>query len=165
MRTGIWKRPVEGRVAVLEDHLDGDQTADLRVHGGSEKAVYAYPAEHYPRWTAELRLPLRWGSFGENLTTRGILEAELKAGDRLRIGDAEFRVTTPRLPCTKLGIRFGDPGMIRRFLESGRSGFYLGVLRRGSVGAGDAIERTAEGPPGPTIAEVFRQKASRAMQS
>ena len=162
VRTAIWRAPVPGRVRVLEDHLEDDETADHRVHAGPEKAVYAYPSERYPLWDAELGTTLGWGAFGENLTVRGVPESELRHGDRLLIGEAEFRVTTPRLPCRKLGIRFGDPGMIDRFLAAGRSGFYLGIVRTGSVGAGDPVRRGARAPAGPSIAEVFARRSAAA---
>src|SRR5229473_1003729 len=127
--TGIFKEPVEGRVMLRTLNLEGDRQADLSVHGGRSKAVYAYPAEHYRYWSRELpELPLPWGMFGENLTTEGLQEEELNIGDRLRIGAAEVMVTEPRMPCYKLGIRFGRSDILRRFLDSGKSGFYFSVL-------------------------------------
>jgi MOSC domain-containing protein YiiM len=113
-------------------NLRGDQQSDLSVHGGPDKAVYAYPCEHYVYWRDELRdMDLPWGAFGENFTTQGLLEEGVHIGDRLRVGSAEFIVTQPRMPCFKLGIRFGHPDMVKRFLRSGRTGFYLAVLREG----------------------------------
>ena len=142
VRSSIWKAPQEGRVRVRVLNLEGDEQADLTVHGGRAKAVYLYPSEHYALWRDELAdVDLPWGSFGENLTTEGLLEADVRTGDRLRIGSAEFMVTEPRTPCFKLGIRFGSQKMIARFARSGRSGFYLAVMREGDVGAGDEIER------------------------
>ena len=139
--TAIFKKPVEGRVKVNELNLEGDAQADLRVHGGWSKAVYVYPHEHYAFWSRELPdVQLEPGNFGENLTTEGLLETEVFIGDKLRIGTAEFAVTEPRMPCYKLGIRFGRKDIIRRFLQSRHSGFYLTVLRRGEIGAGDDIE-------------------------
>ncbi|MCI4371622.1 MAG: MOSC domain-containing protein, partial [Thermoplasmata archaeon] len=129
--------------------------ADPSVHGGPTKAVYAYPSEHYPSWRRELaRSDLPWGSFGENLTTDGLGEDTVHIGDRLRVGSALLRVTQPRMPCYKLGIRFGRDDMIRRFLESGRSGFYLAVLEEGDVAAGDRIERIGTQEGLPTVLQV-----------
>ena len=140
VRTSIFKAPVTGRIRVAKLNVDGDQQSDLTVHGGIDKAVYAYPSEHYPFWRRELPgMDLPWGVFGENFTTLGLLE-DTRIGDRLRIASAEFVVTQPRMPCFKLGIRFDRPDMVKRFLESGRSGFYLAVIKEGEVAAGDAIE-------------------------
>ena len=120
--TAIFKEPVTGRVRVAGVNLDGDRQADLTVHGGPDKAVYVYPSEHYPAWEQELGRPLPWGAFGENLTVSGLpLEDAICVGDRLRAGSAELLVVQPRLPCFKLGVRFDDPGMLRRFLVSGRT--------------------------------------------
>src|SRR5262245_25306653 len=128
--TGIFKTPVAARVALRALNLEGDRQADLTVHGGADKAVYAYPSEHYPFWRRELPgLDLPCGAFGENLTTEGLDEAEVRIGDRFRVGTAEVRVTQPRIPCYKLGIRLGRDDIVERFLWSGRSGFYLAVLR------------------------------------
>lgn len=139
--TGIFKEPVEGRVTLRRLNLDGDQQADPSVHGGVDKAVYAYPAEHYNFWRTELPdMELPPGMFGENLTTEGLLEDAVNIGDRFRLGSAELMVTQPRLPCYKLGIRFGRDDMVKRFLASGRTGFYFSVLREGTAGAGDEIE-------------------------
>ena len=155
--TAIFKEPVAGRVALRSLNLDGDRQADLTVHGGLEKAVYAYPVEHYPYWRTELAdAALAYGAFGENLTTEGLREDAVHVGDRFRVGSAELLVTQPRLPCYKLGIRFGRADMVKRFLASGRTGFYLAVLREGEVGAGDAIELVARDEPGVSIAEITR---------
>jgi MOSC domain-containing protein YiiM len=155
VRTSIWKSPVEGRIPVAKLNLDGDRQSDLAVHGGPEKAVYAYPAEHYAYWRKELPgADLPWGAFGENFTTQGLLEDQVLVGDGLRVGSAEFTVTQPRMPCFKLGIRFGSPAMVKRFLESKRTGFYLAVLREGEVGAGDRIEREENRGTRLTIADV-----------
>ena len=139
--TGIFKEPVAGQVAVRRLNVNGDKQADLSVHGGLEKAVYVYPAEHYSYWQKELpamHLPL--GMFGENFTTEGVLEEGVNIGDRFRIGSTEVMVTQPRLPCYKLGIRFGRNDIIKRFMTSDRPGFYLTVLQEGDVTAGDTIE-------------------------
>jgi MOSC domain-containing protein YiiM len=155
VRTSIFKAPVSGRVRVTRDHVEGDQQSDLSVHGGTEKAVYAYPAEHYPFWRRELPdAELAWGAFGENFTTEGLLEDEVWIGDRYRVGNAELVVTQPRMPCHKLAIRFGQTEMVKRFLESRRSGFYLAVEREGDVGAGDTIERLARSGRRLTVADV-----------
>jgi MOSC domain-containing protein YiiM len=139
--TSIFKSPVSGRVPIRGNNLAGDQQSDLKVHGGRAKAVYAYPSEHYAFWREQLpAVDLPWGRFGENLTIEGVLETDVHVGDRLRIGTAELVVTQPRMPCFKLGIRFDDPGMLKRFLDSRRSGFYLMVAKEGDVAAGDRIE-------------------------
>lgn len=158
--TGIFKEPVQGPVRLRTLNLDGDRQADLSVHGGTHKAVYLYPSEHYAPWRAELPgVELAWGAFGENFTTEGLVEDEVHLGDRFRIGrigGAEVQVTQPRMPCFKLGIRFGDPGMVERFLESRRSGFYVSVLREGHVEAGNPIERLAMDPHRVTVAAFNR---------
>jgi MOSC domain-containing protein YiiM len=143
-------------------NLAGDEQSDLRVHGGAEKAVYVYPHEHYAFWRAELPgVELDFGAFGENLTSAGLLESEVSIGDRLRIGSAEFQVTQPRVPCFKLGLRFGRPELVKLFLRAGRSGFYLSVLREGELGAGDAIERIPVATPSLSVAEVAALYAGR----
>ncbi|BAC89224.1 MOSC domain-containing protein [Gloeobacter violaceus] len=155
--TGIFKAPVAGRVAVRPLNLDGDGQADLSVHGGVDKAVYAYPAEHYDYWQHERNgQVLTWGMFGENLTTSGLSEADVHVGDRFRIGTVEVVVTQPRLPCYKLGIRFADPGIIGKFLASGRTGFYFAVEKAGEVGTGDAVERVYTDERQVSIADFVR---------
>ena len=155
--TSIWKEAVGGRVMARRTNLDGDRQSDLTVHGGPEKAVYAYPSEHYPFWRNELgEIELPWGSFGENLTTDGIVESETMIGDRLAIGSAELMITQPRSPCFKLGIRFGRDDMVRRFIHSGRSGFYLSVVREGEIGSGDRVEFISRDPHRLSVADVAR---------
>jgi MOSC domain-containing protein YiiM len=140
--TGIFKEPVAGRIAVRKHNLVGDQQADLSVHGGPDKAVYVYPSEHYEFWRGELpEVDLPWGMFGENLTIEGLMEDEVNIGDRFRIGSSVLAVTQPRMPCFKLAAKFGRDDIIKRFLDSRRSGFYLAVIEEGEVGAGDVIER------------------------
>jgi len=137
--TGIFKEPVSGRIALRALDFDGDGQADLSVHGGPSKAVYVYPAEHYAYWRRELPdQALPWGMFGENLTTEGLRE-DTQIGDRFRIGSAEVMATQPRLPCYKLGLRFGRDDIVKRFLASGLTGFYFKVVVEGDVGAGDSI--------------------------
>ena len=155
--TGIFKEPVEGRVALRALNLDGDRQADLSVHGGPDKAVYGYPAEHYPYWREELPgRSLPWGMFGENLTTEGLLEDSVHIGDRFRIGSAELMVTQPRLPCYKLGLKFGREDMVKRFLASRRTGFYFRVVQEGAVEAGDLIEPAGREPQSISVAEITR---------
>jgi MOSC domain-containing protein YiiM len=155
VRTSIWKDPVQGRVHVSTLNLDGDQQSDLTVHGGVDKAVYLYPSEHYAYWRGELpEAELPWGAFGENFSTKGILEDQIRIGDRLRVGSAEFIVTQPRMPCYKLGIRFNRRDIVKRFLASKRTGFYLAVLREGEVGEGDEIDFIAKQESGVTITEI-----------
>jgi MOSC domain-containing protein YiiM len=144
VRTGIFKAPVEGKVKVNKLNLAGDRQADLTVHGGPDKAVYAYPAEHYEYWRRELpETTLSWGNFGENLTVTGLNESSLFVGDRLRIGSALLVVTQPRMPCYKLALRFQRDDMVKRFLASRRSGFYFRVLEQGELAAGSPIELVA----------------------
>ena len=154
VRTSIFKSPASGQVRVATLNLEGDEQSDLSVHGGVHKAVYAYPSEHYAFWREEVPgLDLSWGAFGENFTTEGLLE-EVQIGDRLRVGTAEFVVTQPRMPCFKLGIRFGCPEIMKRFLRSGRTGFYLAVLQEGHVTAGDSIEVLARDEHGVIVADI-----------
>ena len=145
--TAIFKTPVSDRITLRFLNLDGDRQADLSVHGGRDKAVYAYPAEYYAYWHREFPdMALPWGMFGENLTTEGLREDDLQVGDRLRIGTAEVVVTQPRMPCFKLGLRFGRDDIVKRFLASGHTGFYFRVITDGEVQVGDPIvliERTA----------------------
>ncbi len=155
--TGIYKEPVNGRVALRRLNLDGDRQADLTVHGGEYKAVYCYPVEHYDYWKKELpgrELPM--GIFGENFTVHGLLEEEAHLGDRFSVGSAEVVVTQPRLPCYKLGVRFGSDDMVKRFLVSGRGGFYLAVNREGEVGAGDEIKVISRGANAVPVSEITR---------
>jgi MOSC domain-containing protein YiiM len=157
VRTGIFKQPVAGPVMLRTLNLDGDRQADLRVHGGPSKAVYAYPADHYVYWHAALPdLSLPWGMFGENLTGDWPHEDTVYVGDRFRIGSAEVMVTEPRLPCYKLGVKFGRPDIMKRFLASGRTGFYLAVVREGVVQTGDEIEPVLRDPHGVTVADITR---------
>ncbi len=143
--TGFFKEPVSGRVVVRRLNLEGDGQADLSVHGGPEKAVYVYPAEHYVYWQRELPgMQLPWGMFGENLTTEGLVEDAVHIGDQFRIGTADFIVTQPRQPCYKLNMRFGRDDIVKRFLASRRPGFYLAVLQEGDVGIGDAISLVSQ---------------------
>jgi len=157
IKTGIFNHPVVGRVIVRTLNLDGDQQADLRVHGGPSKAVYAYPGEHYPSWRRELpEMELPWGMFGENLTTEGLLENEVNIGDRFRIGSVELIATQPRIPCYKLVVRFRREDMVKRFLRSGRTGFYFAVEREGDIGAGDSIIRISRDEHNLTVADITR---------
>jgi MOSC domain-containing protein YiiM len=155
--TGIFKEPVEGRVALRTLNLDGDRQADLSVHGGAGKAVYGYPVEHYGFWRAELPdMKLPWGMFGENLTTEGLEEAAVGIGDRFRVGSAQVMVTGPRLPCYKLAARFARDDIIKRFLASGRTGFYFAVIDEGEIGAGDEIELLSRDRNGVSVADITR---------
>ena len=159
--TGIFKEPVEGRVRLKTLNLDGDRQADLSVHGGPQKAVYLYPSEHYEFWKQELPdMNLPWGMFGENLTTTGLFETEVHIGDKFRIGTAELMVTQPRMPCYKLGIRFGRADIIRRFLASERTGFYFSVLKEGEIGTGDEVELLERNASGVRVVDVTRLYSS-----
>jgi MOSC domain-containing protein YiiM len=155
--TGIFKEPIDGRVMMRTLNLDGDRQADLSVHGGPSKAVYVYPAEHYDFWKRELpEMDLPWGMFGENFTTTGLLETEINIGDKFRIGTAEVMVTQPRMPCYKLGLKFGRADIIKRFLQSERTGFYLAVLKEGEVGAGDEFEPLARDAHDVRVSDITR---------
>jgi MOSC domain-containing protein YiiM len=156
--TGYIKKRAEGPVFLRLLNLDGDGQRDLVNHGGTEKAAYAYPSEHYESWRAELPdANLEWGAFGENFTVEGLFENEINIRDRFRIGKvAEVRVTQPRIPCPKLGMRFGDPGMVQKFQDRPWPGFYLGVACEGPVEAGDTIERTFRDPTGITVVDMHR---------
>jgi MOSC domain-containing protein YiiM len=157
VRTSIFKSPVTGRVPIRNNNLAGDAQSDLSVHGGRAKAIYAYPHEHYAFWRQQLPgVELQPGHFGENLTIEGLLEEDVNLGDRLTIGSAELLVTQPRLPCFKLGIRFGREDMVKRFLDSRRTGFYLSVAVEGDLGAADAIEIVERHPAAVSIPELLR---------
>ena len=155
--SGFVKKPVTGEVKVGKLNLEGDRQADLTVHGGIDKAVYAYPSEHYPFWVEKYPdMEIPWGSFGENLTTEGLLESEVHLGDRLGVGSTELEVTQPRFPCYKLGLRFGTQAILKTFLDSERSGYYLKILREGKVKAGDSIETIEVNDNSPTITSLVQ---------
>lgn len=157
IRTGIFKTPITGRVRVNALNIDGDGQADRTVHGGLSKAIYAYPAEHYEYWRKELpEVDFSWGSFGENLDTDGLLEKDMNIGDRLCVGSVELIVTEPRLPCQKLNAKFGREDMVKRFLRSRRTGFYLSVAREGEVGAGDSIYFLSRDENRVSVADITR---------
>ena len=138
--TAIFKRPVEGRVAARGVNLAGDDQADRSVHGGPDKAVYAYASEEIAIWEAELHRDLGPAPFGENLTTEGIDVSGALIGERWRIGTTLLEVVQPRLPCFKLGLRIGDPAFLKRFVFASRPGAYLRIVEEGELRAGDAIE-------------------------
>jgi MOSC domain-containing protein YiiM len=160
--TGIFKEPIQGRVALRTLNLDGDRQADLHVHGGKYKAVYCYPVAHYDYWRRELpgrELPT--AIFGENFTidslrVDGLLEDSVHLGDQFSVGSAEVIVTQPRLPCYKLGVRFQADDMVKRFLASGRTGFYFAVTREGEVGADDEVKLIGRDPNGVPVSEITR---------
>jgi len=155
--TGIFKDPVQGRVKVRRLNLDGDKQADLTVHGGPEKAVYAYPSEHYPHWRSQFPdIEMNWGMFGENFTTEGLIEDKVNIGDEFLIGSAKFVVTQPRMPCYKLGIKFGRPDVIKRFFTSGKPGIYFKVLEEGEVGTGDEIKLVRRDENNVTVVDIMK---------
>lgn len=155
--TSIYKEPVQGRVVLRTLNLDGDRQSDLTVHGGKDKAVYCYPVEHYAYWREELPgRPLPLGVFGENFTVEGFSEDLVHVGDRFSVGSAEIVVTQPRLPCYKLGIRFESDDMVRRFLDSRRTGFYVAVTREGEVGAGDEMTLVSHDRNSVQVSEITR---------
>lgn len=154
--TGIFKSPTDERIRVRKHNLEGDGQADLSAHGGENKAVYGYPFEHYAAWAEELgRKDLVPGQFGENLTTRGLLETEVGIGDVFRVGTAVLQVSQPRSPCFKLGIRMKDPKFVKTFLRSGRPGFYFRVVSEGALRRGDSLERIERGDTGITVHELW----------
>lgn len=139
--TGIFKTPVEGKVTLRRLNLDGDAQADLTVHGGPDKALYTYALEHYRWWQEEMPdVDFPCGKFGENLTTEGLLESDVCIGDEFQVGTAVIKASQPRLPCYKLGIKFGRNDVIRKFMQSGHSGIYFSVVEEGELAAGDAIK-------------------------
>ena len=151
--TSIWKEPVTGPVRLTRLNLDGDLQSDLSVHGGNDKAVYAYPSEHYAAWRRELPdMQLPPGIFGENLTTEGLLENDVCIGDRFQIGSAALIVTQPRMPCFKLGIRFGDGRMVKAFAKASRPGAYLRIIEAGELGVGDDVTILSRPEHGVTLA-------------
>jgi len=157
VNTGIFKKPVSGRIVLRSLNLDGDRQADLSVHGGPYKAIYAYPSEHYDYWRRDLpEMDLPWGMFGENFTTEGLAEDDLYVGDRFKIGSCTVMVRQPRMPCYKLEVKFQRDDIIERFLRSGRSGFYFSVEEEGEVENGDSLDLVSRNADGITIAEVNR---------
>jgi MOSC domain-containing protein YiiM len=153
--TSIFKSPVRGPRLLRRLNLDGDLQSDLTVHGGKNKAVYAYPLEHYEYWRKELPgVELTGGNFGENFTTEGLMEENARIGDRFRIGGAVVKVSQPRFPCYKLGIRFDRVDMVKRFWASKRSGIYFSVVEEGLVDAGDTFERIHEDERRLSIADI-----------
>jgi MOSC domain-containing protein YiiM len=155
--TGIFKEPVNAPVMMRTLNLEGDRQADLTVHGGVTKAVYAYPSEHYGYWRTKLPgVDLPWSMFGENFTTEGLLEEAIYIGDRFRIGETEVMVTEPRMPCYKLGIKFGRADIIKRFLASRRTGFYFAVVREGMVDTGDAMKLIGQEQQDISVADITR---------
>jgi MOSC domain-containing protein YiiM len=159
--TGIFKEPIEGRVKLKTLNLDGDKQADLTVHGGPDKAVYAYPIEHYEFWRKVYpNLEMPNGMFGENFTIEGLMEAEVNVGDVFKIGISKVVATQPRMPCYKLGVKFGRMDVLKKFLASGRSGIYFKVLEEGEVGAGDLIVKIKRDTNRVGISDIVRLYAS-----
>jgi MOSC domain-containing protein YiiM len=159
--TSIFKQPVDGPLALRKLNLDGDRQADLTVHGGPTKAVYVYPSEHYEYWKHEFpEMQLPWGMFGENFTISGLLEPQVNIGDTFSVGTAVVAVTEPRMPCYKLGIRFGRTDVIRKLLQSERTGFYLSVLQEGEVAPGDQIDLIEKSKTSVSISDVTRLYSS-----
>jgi MOSC domain-containing protein YiiM len=152
VKTGIWKHPVVGRVPVRGVNVGGDDQADRSVHGGPDKAVYAYAREDTDWWEGELGSELPHGVFGENLTLHGVDVTGALIGERWRIGSVLLEVSEPRFPCWKLGLRFGDPGMLKRFAAARRPGAYLRIVEEGELGAGDRVEVAARPTHDLTIA-------------
>lgn len=154
--TAIWKDPVEGRRRVAGVNVDGDDQADRRVHGGTTKAVYVYASDDYDWWGDQLGRALGPGTFGENLTVTGIDPAAAVVGERWRVGSATLRVTEPRIPCFKLGIRMGDAAFVGRFADAARPGTYLAIVDTGEVAAGDRVELLDRPDHGLTVGMVER---------
>jgi MOSC domain-containing protein YiiM len=160
--TAIFKDPVTGPVTLRKLNIDGDKQADLTVHGGLDKAVYSYPEEHYDYWSKQFPdMDFVWGMFGENFTTEGLMEDAVNIGDHLQIGSAKLVATQPRMPCYKLGVRFGHMEIIRRFLASGRPGIYFRVLKEGKVQRGDKIEVVKRDENNVTVKDIVRLYITR----
>ena len=157
IQTGIFKEPVSGTVMLREKNIDGDGQGDLRVHGGTYKAIYGYPFEHYPHWQQELqRDDLTYGQFGENLTVEGLLEEAVHIGDVFRVGSTvRLQITQPRVPCFKLAYKMGLPEFAKQFLESRRVGFYFRVLEEGEIAAGDPIARIEVAAEPMSVTEIL----------
>jgi MOSC domain-containing protein YiiM len=159
--TGIFKEPIKGRIMLRTLNLDGDKQADLTVHGGPDKAAYAYPIEHYEFWRKvypDMEMPN--GMFGENFTIEGLMEAEVNIGDVFRIGSSKVIATQPRMPCYKLGVKFGHMDVLKKFLASGRSGIYFKVLEEGEIGAGDPIVQIKKDSNQVGISDIVRLYSS-----
>lgn len=155
--TAIFKNPIKHRIKLYKLNLEGDKQADLTVHGGIDKAVYSYPSEHYKFWKKEIKdFEYSWGTFGENLTTEGLVEDVVNIGDKFRIGSAKVVATQPRMPCYKLAVRFGRMDIIRRFMESERSGIYFKVAQEGEIGVEDKIELIKSDENKVTIRDIVR---------
>lgn len=155
--TGIFKEPVSGRVKLRKLNLDGDKQADLTVHGGADKAIYAYPKEHYNYWKKELPgMSLPWGMFGENFTTQGMFEETVNVGDQFQVGTAKVVATQPRMPCYKLGVKFGRMDIIKKFLASGLTGVYFKVMKEGDLEQGDEIKLIKKDENKVTIKDIVR---------
>jgi ferredoxin-NADP reductase/MOSC domain-containing protein YiiM/ferredoxin len=153
--TAIWKRPVSGRVFARRLNLDGDGQADLKGHGGEQRAVMVYQLEAYRYWERELgRNDFEYGQFGENFTVECLPDDEVCIGGRYKIGSAVFEVTQPRVTCYRLGIRMNNPEMASLVVSHGKPGFYLRVITEGEVGAGDEIQKIADGPDRMSVAEI-----------
>ena len=161
--TAIFKQPIQNRVMLRSRNLDGDGQADLTVHGDIDKAVYAYPAEHYADWQQELpEVEFPWGAFGENLTIAGLSETAVNIGDRFRIGSAEIQATQPRFPCFKLNLKFERSDMVKRFAKSDRSGIYFSVVQEGEIAAGDTVELVSRDPNNITVADIVQLSVRKA---
>jgi len=155
--TGIFKKPVQGSVRLRKLNLEGDKQADLKVHGGVDKAVYAYAGEHYDYWRQELPdMSLPWGMFGENFTTQGMFEESVNIGDQFKVGTANLIATQPRMPCYKLGVKFGNMDMIKRFLASGLTGVYFKVMKEGELEQGDEIKLIKKDENSVTVKDIVR---------
>jgi len=155
INTAIFKDPVKGPIMLRKLNLDGDRQADLTVHGGIDKAVYSYPVEHYDYWRKQFPdTDLKWGMFGENFTTEGLLEDAVNVGDQFQIGSAKIVATQPRMPCYKLGVRFGRMDVIRRFMTSGRPGIYFKILKEGEVKTGDKIKNIKRDKNNVTVKDI-----------
>jgi len=155
INTAIFKDPVKGPIMLRKLNLDGDKQADLTVHGGIDKAVYSYPVEHYDYWRKQFPdTDLMWGMFGENFTTEGLLEDAVNVGDQFEIGSANLVATQPRMPCYKLGVRFGRMDVIRRFMTSGRPGIYFKILKEGEIKTGDKIKNIKRDKNNVTVKDI-----------
>lgn len=161
VRSGFVKTPVDGRVALTDDGLDGDEQGDLRVHGGPDKAVCCYASEHLPEWNARFDLALGAGAFGENLTLAGLTEDRVHIGDVFALGTATVQVSQPRGPCYKVAARHGSRKLVAAMAQELRAGFYVRVLEAGDVGAGDTmtlVERVSDVTVGEVLRVTYRDR-------
>ena len=158
VQTGIFKKPVNKPIFLSKLGVDEDAVMNKKVHGGIDKSCYLYPTDHYAFWKQKYPdLDWNWGIFGENLSVAGLAENKMHIGDVLEIGESIVKITQPRIPCYKLGVRFGHQEIIKQFLEASRSGIYVKVLKEGFVQAGDQVYLLERQSNNLTVSQIFDQ--------